>query len=100
VHDTITVEAEATNIPSELVVDVEGLEVGDSVHASDVSLPQGVALMADPETVVVHILSAQSAAAEADEADEAAAAAAASAASGATAVEEGAEPEAPPEESA
>ncbi len=100
VHDTITVEAEATNIPSELVVDVEGLEVGDSVHASDVSLPQGVALMADPETVVVHILSAQSAAAEADEADEAAAAAAASAASGATAVEEGAEAEAPPEESA
>jgi large subunit ribosomal protein L25 len=100
VHDTITVEAEATKIPSELVVDVEGLEVGDSVHASDVALPQGVSLMAEPETVVVHILSAQSAAAEADEADEAAAAAAASAASGAAVGEESTEAEPPPEESA
>jgi len=90
VHDTITIEAEATNIPSELVVSVEGLEVGSSVHASDVDLPQGVVLVAEAETVVVHILSAQSAAAEADEAEEAAAAAAASAASGATTGDEAA----------
>jgi large subunit ribosomal protein L25 len=72
------------------VVSVEGLEVGSSVHASDVALPQGVVLVAEAETVVVHILSAQSAAAEADEAEEAAAAAAASAASGATAGDEAA----------
>ena len=90
VHDTITIEAEATNIPSELVVSVEGLEVGSSVHASDVDLPQGVVLVAEADTVVVHILSAQSAAAEADEAEEAAAAAAASAASGATTGDEAA----------
>jgi large subunit ribosomal protein L25 len=88
VHDTITVEAEATKIPAELVVSVEGLEVGSSVHASDVDLPKGVVLLAEAETVVVHILSAQSAAAEADEAEEAAAAAAASAASGAAAGDE------------
>ena len=101
VHDTITIEAEATNIPSELVVSVEGLEVGSSVHASDVDLPQGVVLVAEAETVVVHILSAQSAAAEADEAEEAAAAAAASAASGATTGDEAAAAAAEtPEESA
>ena len=102
VHDTITIEAEATNIPSELVVSVEGLEVGSSVHASDVDLPQGVVLVAEAETVVVHILSAQSAAAEADEAEEAAAAAAASAASGATTGDEAAAAAAAetPEESA
>lgn len=88
VNDTITIEAEATNIPAELVVSVEGLEVGSSVHASDVELPKGVVLVAEEETVVVHILSAQSAAAEADEAEEAAAAAAASAASGAAAGDE------------
>ena len=88
VNDTITIEAEATNIPAELVVSVEGLEVGSSVHASDVELPTGVVLVAEEETVVVHILSAQSAAAEADEAEEAAAAAAASAASGAAAGDE------------
>jgi len=97
VNDTITIEAEATNIPAELVVSVEGLDVGNSVHASDVELPQGVVLVADAESVVVHILSAQSAAAEADEAEEAAAAAAASAASGATVADESATaaPEAP-----
>ena len=100
VHDTITIEAEATNIPSELVVSVEGLEVGSSVHASDVDLPQGVVLVAEAETVVVHILSAQSAAAEADEAEEAAAAAAASAASGAAAGDEAAAAPETPEDSA
>ena len=78
VHDTISIEADATKIPSELVVDVEGLEVGSSVRASDVALPQGVVLVADPDLVLLHILGAQSAAAEADEAADLAAAAAAS----------------------
>jgi large subunit ribosomal protein L25 len=80
VNDTITIEAEATNIPSELVVSIEGLDVGSSVHASDVELPQGVTLVADADTVVIHVLSAQQAAAELEEAEEAAAAAAAAAA--------------------
>jgi large subunit ribosomal protein L25 len=61
VHDTITIEAQATNIPAELVVDVTGLEVGQSVHASAIDLPAGVVLIADPETVIVHVLGAQSA---------------------------------------
>ena len=86
VHDTISIEAEATKIPSELVVDVEGLEVGSSVRASDVALPQGVVLVADPDLVLLHILGAQSAAAEADEAADLAAAAAASEASAASAL--------------
>lgn len=86
VHDTISIEAEATKIPSELVVDVEGLEVGSSLRASDVALPEGVVLVADPELVLMHILAAQSAAAEADEAADLAAAAAASEASAASAL--------------
>lgn len=61
VHDTISIEAEATNIPSELVIDVTGLEVGQSVRASQISLPAGVVLIADPETVLVHVLGAQAA---------------------------------------
>jgi large subunit ribosomal protein L25 len=64
VHDTITIESEATNIPSELVVDVTGLEVGESVRASQIELPAGVVLIAEPETVIVHVLGAQSAEAE------------------------------------
>jgi large subunit ribosomal protein L25 len=85
VNDTITIEAEATKIPSELVVSIEGLEVGSSVHAGDVALPSGVVLLADPELVLLHVLAAQSAEAEADEAADLAAAAAASEASAATA---------------
>ena len=96
VNDTLTIEAEATNIPSELVVSIEGLEVGSSVHASDVTLPQAVTLIADPETVVIHVLSAQQAAAEL-EAIEAEAAAAAAEAAG---VPEGEAAEAPEAEEA
>jgi large subunit ribosomal protein L25 len=70
VHDTISVEAEATNIPAELVVSIEGLVVGDSIHASDVSLPAGVVLIAEPELVVLHVLTAQQAEEPEDEAAE------------------------------
>ena len=73
-NDTVAIEAEATNIPSELVVSIEGLEIGSAVHASDVTLPSGVTLIADPESVIIHVLSAQQAAAELEEPEEAAAA--------------------------
>ena len=64
VNDTITIEAEATNIPQSLSVSIEGLQVGDSIYAKDVALPEGAVLAADPETVVVHVLTAQQAAEE------------------------------------
>lgn len=72
VNDTITIEAEATNIPAELVFSIEGMEIGSTVHASDVELPAGVTLIADPDTVVIHVLSAQQASAEPEEAEAAA----------------------------
>jgi large subunit ribosomal protein L25 len=59
VNDTITIEAEATNIPQSLSISIEGLEVGRSLRAKDVVLPEGAVLAADPETVVVHVLTAQ-----------------------------------------
>ena len=31
----IAVEAEATNIPTGIAIDVEGMEIGSSVHAGD-----------------------------------------------------------------
>ena len=70
VNDTIAIEAQATNIPAELVFSIEGLEVGSSVHASDVTLPQGVTLVAEPDTVVIHVLSAQQATEEPETAEE------------------------------
>ena len=56
VNDTLAVEAEATHLPQALTASVEGLVIGESVHASDVVLPAGATLVADPDTVVVHVL--------------------------------------------
>jgi large subunit ribosomal protein L25 len=52
----ITLEAEATNIPQGIDVDVEGMELGASVHASDLKLPEGVTLQVEPDTLVLHVI--------------------------------------------
>jgi large subunit ribosomal protein L25 len=70
VNDTLTIEAEATNIPESLSLDIEGMEVGDSRHAKDVTLPEGAVLIADEDTVVVHVLTAQQAEEEEPETEE------------------------------
>jgi large subunit ribosomal protein L25 len=50
---TLSLETEATHIPENLVVDIEGLEDGSQIHAKDVVLPKGSTLLSDPETLVV-----------------------------------------------
>ena len=57
----VAVEAEATNIPGALEIDVEGWEIGSSVHAGELSLPAGVTLVTDPEALVLHVLAAPTA---------------------------------------
>jgi large subunit ribosomal protein L25 len=57
----VLVEAEATNIPQAFEVDVEGMEIGTAVHASDLTLPPGVTLVADPEALVLHVIAAPTA---------------------------------------
>jgi len=52
----IPVEAEATNIPQGIDVDVEGMEIGQAVHASDLKLPPGVTLQVEPDTLVLHVI--------------------------------------------
>jgi large subunit ribosomal protein L25 len=52
----ILVEAEATNIPRGIDVDVEGMETGQAVHASDLNLPPGVSLQVEPETLVLQVI--------------------------------------------
>jgi large subunit ribosomal protein L25 len=58
---TLSVSAEATNIPSGVEVSVEGLEIGDSVHAGQITLPEGVVISGDPEQTVIHIVPAPTA---------------------------------------
>ncbi len=52
----IPLEAEATNIPQGIDVDVTDMQVGDSVHASDLKLPAGISLQVEPETLVLHVI--------------------------------------------
>jgi large subunit ribosomal protein L25 len=52
---TVELEVEATHIPENVVVSVEGLEAGTQIHASDLQLPQGATLVVDPETLVVNV---------------------------------------------
>jgi large subunit ribosomal protein L25 len=66
----ITVEAEATNIPREIEVDVEGMELGDAVHASDLKLPEGTTLQVEPDTLILHVINQQGGEPEAEETEE------------------------------
>ncbi|MBN9175894.1 MAG: 50S ribosomal protein L25/general stress protein Ctc [Microbacterium sp.] len=64
---TVALEVEATNIPQNIEVDVEGLEDGTHITAADLKLPQGAALVTDGETLVVAIAVPAATIAEADE---------------------------------
>ncbi|MFI6149011.1 50S ribosomal protein L25/general stress protein Ctc [Streptomyces sp. NPDC051109] len=70
---TITVEAEATHIPTEVTVSIAGLEAGASIHAKDLVLPAGTTLAVDGETAVLQVVApqAEEPAAEAAEGEEA-----------------------------
>jgi large subunit ribosomal protein L25 len=52
---TIQLEVEATHIPENIVVSVEGLEAGTQIKASDLQLPSGATLVVDEETLVVNV---------------------------------------------
>ena len=57
----ITLEAEATHIPPGIEVSIEGMRVGDAVHASDLELPQGVSLAVEPDILILHVTAAPTA---------------------------------------
>ena len=59
--NSISLETEATHIPSGVEVSIEGLEVGSRIHASDLSLPSGSTLAVDGELLVLHITAAPTA---------------------------------------
>ncbi|MEU3251324.1 50S ribosomal protein L25/general stress protein Ctc [Streptomyces sp. NPDC006997] len=59
VLNALPVEAEATHIPEQVTVSVEGLAAGASVLAKDIALPSGVSLGVEGDTVVLQVLAAQ-----------------------------------------
>ena len=54
-NTTVLLEVEATHIPQNIEVDVEGLEDGTHITAADLKLPQGSSLVVDPETLIVAV---------------------------------------------
>ncbi|MCP4608022.1 MAG: 50S ribosomal protein L25 [Planctomycetes bacterium] len=58
--DQLEIECRPTDIPETIVVSVKEVGVGDSLHASDVTLPEGVKLISSPETLLVtcHLVAA------------------------------------------
>jgi large subunit ribosomal protein L25 len=49
----IEVKADPMNLPHDIAVDLSALvKIGDQIHAKDLVLPAGVALMTDPEGVI------------------------------------------------
>ena len=59
--NTLEVEADVMTIPDHLTVPVEGLAAGTQILAAEVSLPAGVTLTSDPETLVVNVVAAPTA---------------------------------------
>ena len=53
--DVLKVNADALNIPEDLVISVEGLEAGSTITAADVKLPEDVELVDDPELLLVSV---------------------------------------------
>ncbi|GAA4754603.1 50S ribosomal protein L25/general stress protein Ctc [Actinomycetospora chibensis] len=68
-EDTLTIEADATDIPEEITVVIEDAEIGTQINAGDIRLPDGAELVTDPEILVVNVTEAPTEAAMEEEID-------------------------------
>lgn len=59
--NTVSVEAEATNIPEYVTVSVEDAEPGFQVFAKDLDLPSGSTVLTDDDQLVVNVIHAPTA---------------------------------------
>jgi large subunit ribosomal protein L25 len=50
---SVSLEAEATNLPTEIPVSIDDLKIGDQVTAGDLDLPDGTTLVTDPTHVLL-----------------------------------------------
>jgi large subunit ribosomal protein L25 len=59
--NSIEIEADVQSIPEQLTVSVEGADIGTQFTAGAIPLPAGVALVSDPELLVVNVVAAPTA---------------------------------------
>ncbi len=54
-QQTISLEVEATHIPADIEIDITGLEIGDTVTAKDLNLPQGAVFPGEPDDLILSV---------------------------------------------
>jgi large subunit ribosomal protein L25 len=59
--NTVEIESDVQSIPDQLTISIEGAEIGTQFSASAITLPAGVSLVSDPETLVVNVVAAPTA---------------------------------------
>ncbi len=52
-HTVVSLEAEATNLPTEIAVSIDNLKIGEQITAADLTLPTGATLITDPTQVLL-----------------------------------------------
>jgi large subunit ribosomal protein L25 len=57
-HNSIPIEAEATNLPRQIIVSVEGLPAGTQILVRDLQVPAGSSVDLEPETLIVNVTNA------------------------------------------
>lgn len=60
--NTVSLEADATDLPETIEVDITGRTAGNGITAGDLPLPAGATLITDPEALVIGFLGAPTAA--------------------------------------
>ena len=66
--DELDVEVSADNIPETIDIDVSNLDIGDSVHVSDLAVPEGIKVLDGPDRSVCSVSPPQAGITEAAEA--------------------------------
>ncbi|WP_156794083.1 50S ribosomal protein L25/general stress protein Ctc [Aeromicrobium marinum] len=59
-NSTVSIEAEATHIPNEIEVSIEGLAAGEQILAKDLVLPKGSTIAGDEDQLMINIVNAPS----------------------------------------
>jgi large subunit ribosomal protein L25 len=54
-HTTVTLEAEATHLPTEIEVSIQDMQIGAHITAGDLTLAAGSTLVTDPETLLLAV---------------------------------------------
>ena len=61
-NTTVAIEVDATAIPNEIEVSIEGVEIGEQLLAKDLQLPSGSTLAVDEDLLIINVTAAPTAA--------------------------------------